>query len=77
MSPSTNNNNSNNKSGAFRNRYVVPSAGPSTGNKRHLSDDEVRLAALAARVQTACVATRQGKIGHQAGYIPRKYANAC
>jgi hypothetical protein len=71
MSPSNNNNNSNNKSGAFCNRYIVPSAGPSTGNKRHLSDDKVRLAALAARVQTAHIATRQGKIGHQAGYIPR------
>jgi hypothetical protein len=71
MSPSNNNNNSNNKSSAFCNRYVVPSAGPSTGNKRHLSDDEVRLAALAARVQTARVATQQGKISHQASYIPR------
>jgi hypothetical protein len=70
MSPSNNNNNSNNNSGAFCNRYIVPSAGPSTSNQRHLSDDEVRLAALAARVQAACVANQQGRIGHQAGYIP-------
>jgi hypothetical protein len=69
MSPSNNNNNSNNKSSAFCNRYVVPSASRSTSNKRHLSDDKVQLVALAAQIQAARVANRQGKIGHQAGYI--------
>jgi hypothetical protein len=70
MSPS-NNNNSNNNSGSSHNRYVVPAAGPSTGNKRHLSDDEVRLAALTACVTAAHINARKGKIGHQVGYILR------
>jgi hypothetical protein len=35
-----------------------------------MSITTVRLAALAARVQAARVATQQGKIGHQASYIP-------
>jgi hypothetical protein len=66
MSPS----NSNNKSGSSHNRYIVPATGPSTGNKCHLSDDEVQLTALAARVTTARINAHKGKIGHQVGYIP-------
>jgi hypothetical protein len=71
MSPSNNNNNSNNKSDSSHNCYIVPVAGPSTSNKRHLSDDEVRLAALAACVTAAHINARKGKIGHQVSYIPR------
>jgi hypothetical protein len=70
MSPSNNNNNSNNKSGSSHNRYVIPTTGPSTGNKRHLSDDEVRLAALAACVTATRINACKGKISHQVSYIP-------